>query len=75
MPPLHAALPFAESHSVPVRVAEHLHFDVTRAFEVTLEVDTTISEGGKTAIGTGLRSALELAELAHDLHADPPPRP
>ena len=70
MPTLHAALAFAERHRVAVRVTEDLHFDVTRRFEVALEVDATITECGQSAIGAGLRGALELGELAHDLHAD-----
>src|SRR5207247_7659874 len=70
MPALHAALTLTERDRVSVRVAEHLHLDVTRAFEVTLEVDATITERGESAISAGLGGALEVATVAHDLHAD-----
>src|SRR6266852_4670340 len=45
MAPLDAALALAQCHHAPVGVGEHLDLDVTRSFEILLQVDLARPEG------------------------------
>ena len=72
MPALHRAVPLAQVDHVPVRVGEHLHLDVPGILEVPLDVDGGVAEVRLTLAPCPRECGLDLARLAHDLHAASP---
>ncbi len=60
MAPLDRALAFAEVDDRAVMVAEDLELDVARRFEVALDVDIAVAEGG---LGLPLRGAERVLEV------------
>ena len=51
-------------HDVAVRVGEHLHLDVARAFEVALDQHPVVAEGALRLAPRAVERAGELAALA-----------
>ncbi len=71
VPPLHGAFPLAERDHVPVRIREQLHLDVTRAFEVALEIERPVAECADGLPLGCLQRLVELPGRAHHPHAAP----
>ena len=69
MPPLQRAVALAEMDGVALAVAEHLDFDVARPFQIFLDIDRVVAEGGA---GFGARCSQRRAGLvlaSHHVHA------
>ena len=58
---------------MPWRVAEHLHLDVPRLGEVTLDVHPVVAESGLRGGPGPRRTPAQLARGAHHRHPRPPP--
>ena len=65
---LDRALALAEVHDVPVRVAEDLHFDVSRVREVALEQHAGVAEGGRRLAPRRGQRRVETGEVGDHAH-------
>ena len=66
---LRGAFALEQMHRVAVMIGQHLHFDVTGAFDVALHVDAGVAEGGLGFDGGLLQSALEGQIVGGHAHA------
>ena len=56
-------------HDVAVRVAEHLHLDVARSFDIALDIKPPVAEIARTLAARAHDLVVEHRRLAHDAHA------
>ena len=70
MTSLQTALTLAEREDLPVRVAEHLHLDVPRLRDISLQIHARVRERRRAPVRTTLKRLREAGLFLHDLHAD-----
>ena len=68
MPTLDAAIPFAQMRRLGA-VAEHLHFDMTRAFHEALDIERAVAERGLRLRRGASECLAHLLRLPHHAHA------
>ena len=71
MTALQRAVALAEMNRVALAVAEHLDFDVARLFEILLDVNGVVAEGGLGLGAGGRQRVREIVLDARHLHAAP----
>src|SRR5205085_11118275 len=69
MATLYGALALAEMDHVAMLVGQHLYLDVTRPFDISLDVYGTILKCSESLGLGGLELTTKLAFLTHDAHA------
>ncbi len=71
MAALRGAIPLADPHHVPVGVADDLHLDVARPWQIALHIDLGSSEVRLCLALRRVDRSLDVGRAGHDLHAAP----
>ena len=71
VPPLQAAIAFAEMHHVAMAVRQHLQFDMARPVEIFLDINGIVAKRGARLGARQAERILELGRVARHLHAAP----
>ena len=68
---LRGTIAFKQMHGIAVAIAKHLHFNMTRAFQIAFDQHAIIAKGRGTFLPRGAQRICEIACGAHHTHAAP----
>src|SRR5262245_44306168 len=72
MTPLQGTVALAKMDGVPLAVTEHLNLDVAGAFEIFLDIDRVIAEGGLGLGAGGRKRGRQFRSGMRNLHSPSP---
>ena len=65
------AITFKQMHCIAVAIAEYLHFNMTRAFQIAFDQDAIITKGRCAFLPRGTQCFRKISRRAHHAHAAP----